>query len=153
MPIFIRENKIVILAIAAGVLVIMYSFTSRVDVYNPLAQYEAAMRMDTIGGRTPEETFRLFVAALRRDDAERASEYFMLDSSLSRKKWLDRLLQLQSQHLLISMAYDLETHARQTKPLYEGDAGYELLNDDGTVGAVIDLEFNRFGGVWKLQSF
>lgn len=144
---------VVILAVIALCLLFVYFFVSRIDARNPLAQYEAAMRADREGGKTPEETLRLFVAALRTDDPARASSYFTFDASLSRKKWLERLTTLKKQGLFGVMADDIETHARRARAAYDGDAQFEIMNNDGTIGALIDMEFNEFSGVWKLERF
>lgn len=44
------------------------------------AAREARLRADTTGGKTPEETVRLFVAALRQKDALAASRYYEISS-------------------------------------------------------------------------
>ena len=46
-------------------------------------RYIQAMTEDTYGGKTPQETLDLFVAALEAEDVELASKYFMLDDNLS----------------------------------------------------------------------
>ncbi|MBI2406318.1 MAG: hypothetical protein HYV25_01920, partial [Candidatus Harrisonbacteria bacterium] len=60
----------------------------------PMERYNAYMdifRNDTYGGATPEETLKLFVAALRAGDVEKASLYFVPDDRGSREKWRDAL--------------------------------------------------------------
>ena len=42
------------------------------------ANYEKAMKEDTYGGKTPEETLRMFIEALKKEDIELASKYFSL---------------------------------------------------------------------------
>ncbi len=41
-----------------------------------LDEFEEAMRNDTYGGTTPEETLQLFIAALEAEDLDLASKYF-----------------------------------------------------------------------------
>lgn len=152
----LRHRKslvVVILAVMALCLFVVYFFMPRQDANNILAQYETAMRADHEGGKTPEETLRLFVSALRADDPARASRYFTFDADLSRKKPLERLTKLKQQGLFGAMADDIEKHARRARAAYDGDAQFEIMNSDGTVGALIDLEFNTFSGVWKLERF
>jgi|GEM_PF-2465452 len=119
---------------------------------DPYADVKIAMRVDTTGGATPAETLAMFVAALRANDDARAAKFFMLDDSGGRAQWERYLANVKKEGLLKQMANDIEKYARPTKPAYDGDAGYELLNNDGTVAVVIDMEFNPFSGVWKLQS-
>ncbi|MDP3991334.1 MAG: hypothetical protein Q8P66_00240, partial [Candidatus Colwellbacteria bacterium] len=51
-------------------------------------QFEEAMKNDTYGGKTPEETLQLFIDALRKDDIELAYKYFILKEDGNRDpKW------------------------------------------------------------------
>src|SRR3989344_4072391 len=43
--------------------------------------YETVMRTDVYGGKTPEETLSLFIEALKTDDIELATKYFMFDTN------------------------------------------------------------------------
>lgn len=147
------KKKIIIwLVVLAAVAIGFYYYRMRGDTSDPIIAYKVAMQKDAAGGATPAETLALFVAALRANDAKGAAQYFMLDDNLSRAKWETQLADLKAQGMLGKMADDIEKNAQATKPSYNSDAGYELLNDDGTVGAVLDMEFNKFSGVWKLQS-
>src|SRR3989344_7855008 len=59
--------------------------------------YIDAMTADTYGGKTPQETLDLFVAALRAGDVDLASKYFLLDDGLKREKWEEYLENLNNQ--------------------------------------------------------
>src|SRR3989338_6079724 len=61
---------------------------------NAEKNYVEAMQADTYGGKTPKETLDLFVAALRADDVELASKYFLLDKNASREKWVEYLAEV-----------------------------------------------------------
>lgn len=149
-----KRNTIVGLLIILAALVGYYMYGIRsLTANDPLAAYKQAMREDIYGGKTPEETLRLFVSALRAGDVQLAGSYFLLDTRLSREKWIMQLQEIKNNNLLARMADDIEKDAKPTMSSYQGDAGYELLNKDGTVGVVIDMEFNPFSGVWKLQGF
>lgn len=54
-------------------------------------EMEAALRADTYGGATPQETLDLFITALRGGDVELASRHFELKDGLSDPKWLEDL--------------------------------------------------------------
>lgn len=115
-------------------------------------QVEEAYRNDIYGGATPEETLKLFVEALKKEDIELASKYFALDDNLSREKWDNYLKQVKEKGLLKQMANDIEKDAKLGNPAYKSDAGFVLLNDDGTVGVQIDMEINPVSKVWKIES-
>ena len=136
--------------------------------YNRLAAKEKeyqdqvykALAEDTYGGKTPEETMKLFAEALRKGDVELASKYFVLDTKmesfgtpdfLSREKWRDYIIEVKSRDLLIKMADDIEKSTPIQNP-EEGDFGYEILNKDGSVGVLIDMQLNSFSKVWKIES-
>lgn len=116
------------------------------------ARVEEAYRNDTFGGKTPQETLDMFVAALRAEDVELASKYFALDDNLERGKWLHYLNEVKEKNVLIAMANDIEKYAKPMKPSYEGDASFALFNDDGIVGVLIDMELNPTSKVWKIES-
>lgn len=117
-----------------------------------IENYEQAMREDTYGGKTPEETLKMFVEALKKEDVELASKYFLLDDNGSREKWEKRLAELKEKNLLLTMAGDIETKAKAGDPAYESDAKFKLYNPDGTVGVLIDMQLNKYSGVWKIES-
>ena len=148
-----KKKIIALLAIAAAVLGCVYYYRMQVaDDTDPFAEYKAAMQRDDVGGATPRDTLRMFISALRANDDVAAARLFMLDDNLSRAKWEARLADLKLRGMLVKMADDIEKNAKATKPAYEGDAGYELLTDSGVVREFLDMEFNKFSGVWKLQS-
>lgn len=114
--------------------------------------YVAAMTADTYGGKTPQETLDLFVKALRAGDVDLASKYFLLDENLSREKWVGYLNDVKTKGLLEKMATDIQQDAKSVSPSYEGDYAFALFGDDGTVGVLIDMQFNKHSKVWKIES-
>lgn len=116
-------------------------------------QYQKAMSEDTYGGKTPQETLDLFIKALRAEDIELASKYFMLNEvGEVDRKWIDYLKNVKDRGLLQQMANDIERDARLGNSAYQGDAGFVLFNDDGTVGVQIDMKLNSMSEVWKIES-
>src|SRR3989338_9713139 len=105
--------------------------------------YEKAMREDTYGGKTPQETLDMFVAALRAGDVELASKYFMLDDGLKREKWVAMLADIKQRGFLMQMANDIENKAILGDISNDDESGYLLYNGDGTVGVQIDLRLNK----------
>ena len=148
------KKKIVIgLAVAAVAIAGVYFWRMGVeDDADPFREYKMAMMRDEVGGSTPAETLAMFIAALRANDAEAVAELFMLDDNGSRAKWQAQLADLQAQGMFAQMADDIEKNAKAAGSAYEGNAKFEVLNQDGTVGALIVMQLNTFSGVWKLQS-
>ncbi|MDI6733933.1 MAG: hypothetical protein QMD50_00360 [Patescibacteria group bacterium] len=124
-----------------------------------LSGFEKIMRDDVYGGKTPQETLDLFIAALKKDDLELASEYFLLETNLEDKNYLTKnkalaaLLDFKKQNK-IQYIIDLLSRAvpASTSSLYEGD--YNFVAYDGKMlVSEINLEFNKYSQVWKIQSF
>lgn len=140
------------------ILVLGFSVYAGVRVYRyrsdlkPLADYNAYLdkfKGDTYGGKTPEETLKLFVAALKKGDIDLASKYFALDKNASREKWVKYLEDVKSKNLLAVMARDIETEAKPLGSSLPGNFKYVLYNADGTVGITITLA--TFDNIWKIE--
>ena len=54
--------------------------------------FTAMLKNDTYGGKTPEETYNLYVEALKRSDTEAASRYFYWERQVAQKTKLDELI-------------------------------------------------------------
>ena len=115
-------------------------------------QYVQAMTADTYGGSTPQATLDLFIDALKKEDADLAAKYFMLDDNLSRDKWIEALGEMKAKGLLDDMARDLE----KAKPDLEGkidenDFKFAIF-DNGVLSNLIDMQFNTYSKVWKIEN-
>lgn len=122
--------------------------------YNDMEKrYVQAMTADKNGGKTPQETLNMFVDALKKEDVELAASYFMLDDNLSRDKWIETLAIFKEKGLLDDMAGDLGKSKEDIKNrIDENDYKFNIYNDDGTVGGWIDMRFNNYSKVWKIES-
>ena len=115
-------------------------------------QFEEAMKNDTYGEKTPEETLRLFVEALRRDDIELAYQYFILKEDGNRDpKWKEGLIKTKGAGKLQEVADSL-SKAKPAGSAIEGYYGFVVENSQGEVTANIELRFNQYSGVWKIES-
>lgn len=117
-----------------------------------LNRYESVMRADIVGGTTPEETRTFFVQALRSGNVVRASEYFLLNDQGSREKWVKYLRDREAEGGLLRLADHVErAEARGDLAISNGDFRY-ILKDDLEVSLMVDMEFNKYSGVWKIES-
>jgi len=115
--------------------------------------YEKAMREDTYGGKTPEETLQMFIEALKKEDIELASKYFMLDKNGNPDpKWINGLKKTKEAGKLQEVA----TLLSRAKPDLEARSSNEdfkfSVYENGDLKAYINLEFNPQSGVWKIES-
>lgn len=115
-------------------------------------QFEEAMRNDTYGGKTPEETLQLFIEALRKDDIELAFQYFILKENGNRDpKWREALVKTKDAGKL-QEAVDLLSRAKPdlNERSYEKDFKF-VVREGNEIKAYVDLELNEYSGVWKIE--
>lgn len=118
---------------------------------NAEKNYVEAMQADTYGGKTPQETLDLFVAALKSGDVELASKYFLINENASREEWVKYLSSVKERGLLAKMANDIE---RDAKPLTNSDENkfaFGLFNKDGIIAIEIVMRLNTYTEVWKIE--
>ena len=118
--------------------------------------YEKAMKEDTYGGKTPEETLQMFIEALRKEDIELASKYFMIETDTQDPNYLTRnkivkALQEEKQKDKLQYIADILSRAipDPAGPLYEGDYGFVVYEKEKVI-AEINMEFNKESSVWKI---
>lgn len=83
--------------------------------------------VDTNGGVTSQATIDLFVDALKQEDVELASSYFVISE---REKWVKTLQIFKDNGFLDEMVADIE-----------GDPN------------LVELKFNEYSKVWKIANF
>jgi hypothetical protein len=116
--------------------------------------YEKAMQEDTYGGKTPEETLQMFIEALKKEDIELASRYFILrEDGTPDPIWKEALIKAKSENKLPEIINIL----LQAKPdpqaaISEDYYVFSARDKNGIVIADIDLRFNKYSGVWKIES-
>jgi hypothetical protein len=117
-------------------------------------KYIQAMTADTYGGKTPKETLDMFVDALRKGDVELASKYVKLEDDLTRDTTVATLSQMKEKGFLDDMAIDLSADIREDKDdkTSAEDFKFAAYNKDGDVGAIIDMWFNKYSGLWKIET-
>ena len=117
-----------------------------------LKEWQAAMRADTVGGQTAEETLQMFLAALRAGDVELASRFFLLDEEGNRERWTKELNEAKKLGRTEKIVAFLSTAVPAVEEITsEGDFKFKF-NDEGNTG-FLDMELNTYSGVWKIESF
>jgi len=129
------------------------------------AQWEKPYREDTYGGKTPEETYDMFLDALRKGDTTLASKYFVVDEQ---EKWKKTLDQYKTQKLLANFVNELENIKKtwvrkdhgnivdfQYKVLVEKDTtadfeGEKIKVPAGNYTNETELELNIYTKIWKI---
>ncbi len=123
-----------------------------------LDEFEEAMRNDTYGGATPEETLQLFIAALEAGDIELASKYFALEDNmndpdyLTRRKWEEGLRSTQQEGKIQIIISDLKEVRLESVNNFMETAWFSVRDVNGEMQHEILLGFNKSSGVWKIES-
>ena len=118
--------------------------------------YEKAMKEDTYGGKTPEETLQMFIEALRKEDIELASKYFSLrEDGNYDTKWEEALKQKKEAGEL-SRIIDIISRAVPDKETttIKNSAWFVIYKKDNPneLEADINLHFNTYSHIWKIES-
>ncbi|TSC74851.1 MAG: hypothetical protein G01um101444_142 [Parcubacteria group bacterium Gr01-1014_44] len=128
---------------------------------------EKPYKTDKIGGQTPEETFDLFISALKKEDVDLASKYFVIKKQDDWKKTLE---EYRNKALLSDFIVELEKdksewNKRETKDpkIIEFDT-YTTIKNDAVAdfnGQKIPIEAGKYlnttrfekypTGVWKIN--
>lgn len=133
---------------------------------------ERAYREDKYGGKTPEETFDLFIAALEKGDVDLASKYFVINKQ---EQWRKTLEEYKNKSLLVDLidelknnknnwqffkeeektksykySYVVETPFVEKLPLGNGKT-QNLTHPAGKFIAEIIFEKNTLANIWKIS--
>ncbi|MBN2197623.1 hypothetical protein JW698_00260 [Candidatus Wolfebacteria bacterium] len=119
---------------------------------------EKIMTEDTYGGKTPEETLRMFINALENEDLELASKYFILETNenseyyLTREEYEDALNKVKNENRLQEVINIV--NKAKIDPDFSSDTNkwFVVENSDGLVDYSIILKLNEFSHVWKIES-
>lgn len=114
-------------------------------------RHKQALREDTYGGKTPEETLKMFIEALKKEDIELASKYFVIDTQNSREEWKNELEKTKNEgklnEIISLVSRAVPTPSQKT---LEGIFWFSIYNDKKEVELLIEMSFNQQSGVWKI---
>ncbi len=125
---------------------------------NNIEKKEKAYSEDSYGGKTPEETYQLFLSALKKKDIELASKYFVLDKQERYKKALNEVDQNGMWDLMMEDL--LQTNIKK-RLVGENSYVLEIFNDKDEfltqIGFLLPTKtFDEsvvLSEVWKIYSF
>lgn len=119
------------------------------DVLEYFADLEEQYKNDTYGGKTPEETLALFIAALEKGDIELASKYFLPEDQAPTLKKLSDIKQSGN---LDQVATDFN-RARNGKEIFEGRYQFTVIKSGTNIAQfTIGLVKNPVTEIWKLEA-
>jgi len=102
-------------------------------------QYQKVMS-DTYGGKTPQETLKMYIDAVEKGDYELASKYF-IEGKREKEK----------QSLLNSKREDIENILNLLKQSLKSDGSFSADKNGFTIRKPILVDFVRYpNGIWKI---
>ena len=99
---------------------------------------------DTYGGKTPQETLQLFVAAVEKGDFDLASKYFVLSKQ---GEWKRKLIGARAANKLETLLKPVKEENEKLKneePLWEGKNNF-------VSGDAVLFQFVKYPKVWKIK--
>jgi hypothetical protein len=117
--------------------------------------YEEAMRADTYGGKTPQETLDMFISALKKKDFDLASKYFSLkETGVGNLEWRNSLAEADNKQK-VQVILDALRSAKLDQGAsinLENDVVFSVRNKDGIVIEDVRLVLNKYANIWKIES-
>lgn len=96
-----NKKLVKIIGIIFGILFVLYLVIIIPEIWKSyqwqkaVDEWQEAQRKpyeeDIHGGKTPEETWSMFLDALKKGDIDLASKYFAVEDQIQAKKWLEEL--------------------------------------------------------------
>jgi len=155
-------------------LAVVWVFTNGLPVYKNWQAKRAYEKLsepyysDIYGGKTPEETYDMFIDALKKGDVELASKYFVVEKQ---GDWLKTLTEYERESVIKSFIEELENTKKIWKKVesnkYPDLVSFEYLvevKNDSTVdleGQQINVPKGNYAneamfqkypsGVWKIE--
>lgn len=121
-----------------------------------MKEFEDKMTADTYGGKTPQETLDMFIAALEKDDIDLAVKYIYWDggrASIDNREAMREGMALAQKEGKLQETIDL---IKKMKELESNNSDYSrwfgIRNNDGLLEYSAILRFNAFSRVWKIES-
>lgn len=149
----LRSLMVLGLVLGAGFLGLWFLSGSKIRVQNqnsgnfspPVAKNSD--QLSNFGGKTPQETLKLFIAALEKNDLILAVKYFIPEN---REIESDDLTKLYETHLLGDLIKDLKS-VKSGKSLNDSHYRFEVLDETGQTATELEFIKNQ-SGFWKIIS-
>lgn len=136
-----------------------------------MKSFEAPYKNDRFGGKTPEETFDMYLAALKKGDLELASRYFWVDKQkgeledLKEMKdrgelqvYIDELVSVKKENWKKivednKMIVEYSGYRKQPRAEEVVNEKFEIVKEKLSVGSFKDIAtFKNLNNIWKIYS-
>ncbi len=89
-----KIGLVVLVAVLGTAALYLPSWWQKYQIDKAISELQRPYREDVYGGKTPEETFDMFLGALNKDDLESASKYFKLNK---REEYLEKFKKMKEE--------------------------------------------------------
>lgn len=114
------------------------------------------LREDTYGGKTPEETIAMFADALEKGDVDLAIKYVYEvegdNKTLENKLEFKKNIELYKANNTLPEIVNILRMLKPQKNGIDSDSAWFEYKENGIIKNESLLVFNKFSGVWKIQS-
>lgn len=115
-------------------------------------ELQERLKNDKNGGATPEETLKLFTAALKKGDIEQAEKYFVIEPQERREMLIGRLEEIREEGKFETLLGYLNELDYMPKSSDEQVAIFRNLNKEGMADLSIEITKDKYSTVWKIES-
>ncbi|MBI2451439.1 MAG: hypothetical protein HYV52_03910 [Parcubacteria group bacterium] len=156
--IFTKQNLKRVGIVILGLLALFFVVILAGDKYYRYSQEKAQKKLveemnrpyleDTYGGKTPEETFAMFLDALKKGDIELASKYFDIKKQ---GEWKNILQKVKDDNELSILIDELSQGLEYKGSLYKGNKQYQIKDKNGKIIYSL-IDFSQYpSGIWKIN--
>ncbi|OHA07512.1 MAG: hypothetical protein A3B29_02360 [Candidatus Sungbacteria bacterium RIFCSPLOWO2_01_FULL_51_34] len=136
---------IVGVAVSYAVSIYQYAKSPEYRAEQDLKALERRYAEDTYGGKTPEETLELFIAALKKEDIDLAVKYFVFDKQ---EEWRDKLQKIKEGRQINLMVGDLSREKRKYTT-FDDYVSFDVRNDKKEL--ILTISFGQLPNkLWKM---
>jgi len=114
-----------------------------------LEEYTRPYKEDIYGGATPEETWNMFLDALRKEDMDLAAKYFEVKEQEKGLEWLNWV---KDNNELNNMVNDLTVSPLHEVVTSDERIEYTVSGLDKIAKAYVIFLKNTFTNIWKISS-
>lgn len=150
----LRSIIVLILILSIGFLGLWFLSSSEINIKNQNvstvktpANTEKTDQFYNFGGKTPQETLKLFISALEKNDLTLAVKYFIPEN---REVVSEDLERLHSTNLLSDLIKDLK-NIKSGELSNETHYSFEIIDEAGQAAAALELIKNQ-KDLWKIIS-
>lgn len=120
-------------------------------------EYKKLMAEDKYGGKTPEETLKMFIEALKKEDFELASKYIYQGTGASdynnREKYKEALSKIKNENRLQEIIETLEkAREDQNAAISDRHAVFSVRDSSGKVLIDIGFFLHEYSEIWKITN-